>query len=255
MTSELSGIGVSATGQINVLEGTVVGSAGHIDNWLGTPVKHLLEAHYKLPVSVANDANCAVIGEQWKGAAKGCRNVIMITIGTGIGGGIIVQDRLLSGATGIAGELGHFPIKKDGVPCTCGNQGCYECYASTTALVRRVTKLFENPSAITIDGKFIFRQAADGNVKIKEILEEWIKNIAAGLIGLIHIFNPETVIIGGGVSQQEDFFIQPLRAKILQKIMPCFRENLHICAATLGNNAGLLGAVAYLLRMENEKKL
>ena len=247
----LSGIGVSATGQINVLEGTVAGSAGHIDNWLGTPVRTILEEHYHLPVAVANDANCAVMGEQWKGAAKDSHNVIMITVGTGVGGGIIVQDQLLSGSVGIAGELGHFSIKKDGIPCSCGNTGCYESYASTTALVRRVKELSDTSSDTDIDGRYIFRQAAEGNQKILKILEEWIQDIAVGLIGLIHIFNPEIVIIGGGVSQQEELFICPLKEKILEKIMPCFRENLHICAAELGNNAGLLGAVAFLLQSEN----
>ncbi|MDY3017569.1 MAG: ROK family protein [Blautia sp.] len=249
----LSGIGVSATGQINVQEGTVAGSAGHIANWLGTPVKTILEEHYDLPVTVANDANCAVMGEQWKGAAKDSRNVIMITVGTGVGGGIIVQDQLLSGSVGIAGELGHFTIKKDGIPCSCGNTGCYESYASTTALVRRVKELSDTLSDTDIDGRYIFRQAAEGNQKILKILDEWIQDIAVGLIGLIHIFNPETVIIGGGVSQQEELFICPLKEKILKKVMPCFRENLHICAAELGNNAGLLGAVAFLKKHENLK--
>lgn len=245
--SDLSGIGVSATGQINAVEGVVAGSAGHIANWLGTPVKKILEEHYQLPAAVANDANCAVMGEQWKGAAKNCKNVIMITIGTGVGGGIIVQDQLLSGAVGIAGELGHFTIKKDGIPCTCGNAGCYERYASTTALVRRVEEAVGNPSDITIDGRYIFREAAGGDEKLTGILKEWIEDIAVGLVGLIHIFNPETVIIGGGVSQQKELFIQPLKEKILQKVMPCFGENLHICGAELGNNAGILGAVANLM--------
>lgn len=249
--SELSGIGVSATGQINVLEGTVAGSAGHIDNWLGTQVKQILEEHYHLPAAVANDANCAVIGEQWRGAAKDCGNVVMITIGTGVGGGIIVQDQLLLGAVGIAGELGHFTVKKDGLPCTCGNKGCYERYASTTALVRRVTEMLGNSSDVVIDGRYIFKQVSEGNEAIRDILEDWIEDIAVGLIGLIHIFNPETVIVGGGVSQQEELFIQPLKEKILNKVMPCFCENLRICAAELGNYAGLLGAVAYFLR---EKK-
>lgn len=249
----LSGIGVSATGQINVLEGTVAGSAGHIANWLGTPVKTILEEHYHLPVAVANDANCAVMGEQWKGAARDSHNVIMITVGTGVGGGIIVQDQLLSGSVGIAGELGHFTVQKDGIPCTCGNRGCYERYASTTALVRRVKETSDFPSDVVIDGRYIFRQAAEGNQKILCILEEWIQDIAVGLVGLIHIFNPETVIIGGGVSQQEELFIRLLKEKILEKIMPCFRENLHICAAELGNNAGLLGAVAFLMQCENLK--
>lgn len=114
-------------------------------------------------------------------------------------------------------------------------------------------ELSDTLSDTDIDGRYIFRQAAEGNQKILKILDEWIQDIAVGLIGLIHIFNPETVIIGGGVSQQEELFICPLKEKILKKVMPCFRENLHICAAELGNNAGLLGAVAFLKKHENLK--
>lgn len=243
--SSLSGIGVSATGQVNAVEGVIAGSAGHIDNWLGTPVKSILSRHYHLPVSVANDANCAVIGEQWQGAAKGFSNVIMITVGTGVGGGIIADNRLLSGAIGIAGELGHFTIKKDGIPCTCGSRGCYERYASTTALVNQVKEAFPSMDARKINGKYIFTEVASGNTAMQEIVQRWIQDIAAGLIGLIHIFNPQRVIVGGGVSQQEELFIQPLRQAVFAGIMPGFRENLSLCAAELGNHAGLLGAVAY----------
>ncbi len=243
--SALSGIGVSATGQVNTLEGTIAGSAGHIANWLGTPVKAILEEHYHLPASVANDANCAVIGEQWQGAAKDCANVIMITVGTGVGGGIIVNNRLLSGAVGIAGELGHFTIKKDGVPCSCGNRGCYEQYASTTALVKKVREAFPSLAPEGIDGKYIFRETEAGNTAMKEIVQSWTEDIAAGLIGLIHIFNPERVIVGGGVSHQQELFIEPLRQAVCNGAMPCFRENLTLCAAELGNHAGLLGAVRY----------
>lgn len=243
--SALAGIGVSATGQVNTLTGTIAGSAGHIANWLGTPVKAILEEHYHLPVSVANDANCAVIGEQWQGAAKDCANVIMITVGTGVGGGIIVNNRLLSGAIGIAGELGHFTIKKDGVPCPCGNRGCYEQYASATALVKKVREAFPELDPKSIDGKYIFREIAAGNTAMKDIVKNWTDDIAAGLIGLIHIFNPERVIVGGGVSQQQELFIKPLRQAVYNGAMPCFRENLTLCAAELGNHAGLLGAVKY----------
>lgn len=243
--ASLSGIGVSATGQVNTIKGTIAGSAGHIANWLGTPVKAILEEHYHLPASVSNDANCAVIGEQWQGAARNCSDVIMITVGTGVGGGIIVNNRLLSGAVGIAGELGHFTIKKDGVPCTCGNRGCYEQYASTTALVKKAREAFPELAPESIDGKYIFREIEAGNTDMKDIVQSWITDIAAGLIGLIHIFNPQRVIVGGGVSQQQELFIEPLGQAVLSGVMPCFRENLTLCAAELGNHAGLLGAVRY----------
>lgn len=241
---KISGIGVSATGQINTKQGTVAGAAGHIANWLGTPVKDILTEAFHKPVFVANDANCAVVGEQWLGAARGAENVVMVTVGTGIGGGIIAGNRLLSGGLGIAGEIGHITIKKDGIPCPCGNRGCFEQYASATALVKAAARTLDVP-AETIDGRWIFCQAASGNVELQKVIDTWIGDIAAGVVGLVHIFNPEIVIIGGGVSQEKKLFIEPLTEKIGQSVMPGFRQGLRVCAAELGNEAGLLGAVAY----------
>ena len=252
--STILGIGISATGQIDTYNGTVAGTAGHIDNWIGTPIKDILKEKYSLPVLVANDANCAVIGEYWRGSAIGCSNVIMITVGTGIGGGIIANEKLLSGKIGIAGELGHFPINITGKKCSCGNIGCYEQYASTTALVNNVKDLLKSNANIdinNINGKFIFEQINLGNADIKKIVDKWIESIAMGLVGLIHIFNPELVIIGGGVSNQEELFITPLRNKIFELIMPSFKNGLKISSASLGNNAGLCGAVYNLIYENN----
>lgn len=248
----ISGIGVSATGQINTRKGMVAGAAGHIANWLGTPVKDILEEHFHKPVCVVNDANCAVVGEQWLGAAQGAENVVMITIGTGVGGGIITGNHLLSGALGIAAEVGHITIKKDGMLCPCGNRGCFEQYGSTTALVKAVARVMDVP-AETIDGRWTFRQAASGNGKIQNVIDAWIEDIAAGVVGLVHIFNPEIVIIGGGVSREKKLFVEPLAEKIRQGVMPVFRQGLKVCAAELGNEAGLLGAVA-CCKAEEEKR-
>ncbi|MFI3176655.1 MAG: ROK family protein [Eubacteriales bacterium] len=244
---DLLGIGVSATGQIDIHKGIVAGSAGHIDNWLGTPIVTTLSQHFHLPVQVANDANCAIMGEQWTGAAKACKDVLMITIGTGVGGGIIMNNELLSGSRGIAGELGHFTIHKNGAPCPCGNIGCYEQYASTTALVRKArTSLSLGNYEIKedyVNGVWIFEQVTKGDCLMTTLMEEWMDDIAIGLIGLVHIFNPSLILIGGGVSKQEELFIQPLARKVFQGVMPEFCSNLKIQAAILGNDAGLLGAV------------
>lgn len=256
-STKLLGIGVSATGQIDTYTGTVIGSAGHIDNWLSTPIKDIIQNKYHLPVSVSNDANCAVIGEYWTGSAIGFSNIIMITIGTGVGGGIICNEKLLSGRIGIAGELGHFSIDKNGKKCTCGNLGCYEQYASTTALVKNVKESLHllpslsNIRSEEVNGKFIFDQLKLGNTEIQYIVNDWIYNVAIGLVGLIHIFNPDLVIIGGGVSNQEEFFITPLRNKVLNLIMPSFSKNLKFSSANLGNNAGLIGAVYNLINKNN----
>jgi len=246
----LAGIGVSATGQIDCHTGEVIGAAGHIKNWLHTPIGARLQAEFGVPVKAANDANCAVMGEQWLGAAKGAKNVVMITVGTGIGGGVIVNGQLMNGASGVGGELGHFIIRQDG-RCSCGNNGCIERHASVPALIRRIKEHPEFASMgldpENVNGRTIFAQAAQGNAYVREVLDDWMADICAGLTGLIHIFNPELVLIGGGVSEQKELFVEPVREKVLSMIMPEFAQGLRIEAAELGNNAGMLGAVANLL--------
>ncbi|CUN75880.1 ROK family protein [Clostridium disporicum] len=246
----IEGIGVSATGQVNSNTGTIIGVGGNIKNWCGTEIKKELEEIYNIKTTVVNDANCMVIGEQWVGKGRGYKNIVGVTIGTGVGGGIIVDSKILLGSIGIAGELGHFSINSEGKKCTCGNIGCYEQYASTTALIKIVRDKFEELDILSfkkedLNGKVIFEEVSRGNKKLQEILDEWIINIGKGLVSLVHIFNPEIIIIGGGVSKQEEFFIKPLRKYVLENVMKRFGENLRVEAAELGNNAGLVGAVYY----------
>ena len=137
----LAGIGVSATGQIDSRKGIVAGTCGNFPNYIGSPIKAALEKDFGLPVTVANDANCMTLGEVWVGAAQGCTDVIGVTLGTGVGGGILTGGHLLEGARGLGGELGHYRTHAlDGVDCTCGAKGCWERYAATTALVRAARK-------------------------------------------------------------------------------------------------------------------
>lgn len=239
---DLSGIGISATGQIDTHTGTVIGSAGHIENWAGSPLKQAFAEKYRLPVSVINDANSAAIAEQWVGAAKGYKNAIVITIGTGIGGGIIVNSSILEGRLGIAGELGHFSIDKNGVPCTCGNRGCYERYASTTALTQMVKEKYG-----VLNGREIFQRLREGDPVIEEIVDIWISGISDGLVSLTHIFNPEIILLGGGVSAQKELFIDKVRKKVLERVMPRFADGLIIDAAALSNDAGMIGAIRALM--------
>lgn len=254
--SDLAGIGVSATGQIDTEHGTVIG--GNIESWIGVNIKEIMESEFHCPVTVINDANSMIIGEQWIGAAKGIQNVIGITIGTGIGGGIIVDGNILLGSRGIAGELGHFMIMEDGIPCACGNAGCYERYAATTALIRMVQEAYDDLNIKEpkeeINGVLIFDYVRKGNPGVCAILDEWMDHIAAGLISLVHIFNPSCIVIGGGVCRQEGFFMMPLKEKVLAGVMPCFREGLDIQSAVLKNDAGLIGAVYYtMLHGSNHK--
>lgn len=239
-TDTLAGIGVSATGQIDSVHGVVAGTCGNLPKWTGSRIRDTLQDAFSLPVTVANDANCMLLGEVWIGAAKGYTDVIGITLGTGVGGGILTGGKLLSGARGLAGEIGHLRLHAaDGVYCTCGARGCWEPYAATTALVRRA----KTQNAAWCDGRAIFAAVQQGDANITQILEDWICEIAEGLSGLVHIFNPQLILIGGGVCAQETLLIAPLREKIKASIMPAFAQDLEIRAAALQNDAGLVGAV------------
>ena len=249
---QLRGIGISATGQIDTTLGIVAGSGGNIKNWENSNLKSAFTDKYHLPVTVVNDANCVALGEKWIGSAKDASNVIVLTIGTGLGGGVIVNNQILLGQCGYGGEIGHFSIEMQGLPCTCGNSGCFEQYASMTALVKMVTQYYEakNKDYLLhhmVNGRTIFESVANKESDIVQIVDQWIHNISVGIVSLVHIFNPQLVIIGGGVSIQEELFISKLREKVMKRVMPNFRNNLKLNAASLGNNAGLVGAVYYFI--------
>ena len=246
----LAGIGVSATGQIDSRKGIVAGTCGNFPNYIGSPIKAALEQDFGLPVTVANDANCMTLGEVWVGGAQGYTDVIGVTLGTGVGGGILTGGRLLEGARGLGGELGHYRTHAlDGVPCTCGATGCWERYAATTALVRAAKE--KNPA--WTDGRAIFAAAEAGNPEVLALLDAWTDEIAQGLAGMVHIFNPQLILIGGGVSAQQKLLIAPIAAKVKASVMPAFAEGLEIRAAQLHNDAGMVGAV-YYFRQTMEKE-
>ena len=238
----LAGIGVSATGQIDSVAGCVAGTCGSLPGWPGTAIRARLEQAFGRPVTVANDANCMLLGEVWQGAARGRSNVIGITIGTGIGGGILTGGRLLEGARGLGGEIGHMRTHAvDGVPCTCGAAGCWERYAATTALVRRARQLDPQMGS----GRDIFAAVQAGDEAMRQVLQAWTAEIAQGLAGLVHIFNPELILVGGGVSAQQALLIEPLARQVRAAVMPAFAQGLELRAAALQNDAGLVGAVYY----------
>ena len=227
----LAGIGVSATGQIDSRKGIVAGTCGNLPNYIGAPIKAELEKTFGLPVTVANDANC-------------------MTLGTGVGGGILTGGRLLEGARGLGGELGHYRTHAlDGVDCTCGAKGCWERYAATTALVRAAQE--KDPA--WKDGRAIFAAAEAGDKTVLALLDAWTDEIAQGLAGMVHIFNPQLILIGGGVSAQQKLLIEPITEKVKASVMPAFAEGLEIRAAQLHNDAGMVGAV-YYFRQTMEKE-
>lgn len=241
---EFSGMGVSAAGCINTKTGCVAENGGNIPNWSFTPVAGPLSERYSILATIANDGNCVALAESWIGAAKGVKDVICVVLGTGIGGGIISGGSLIEGTHGFGGEIGHFPTHAELLLSGNGKWAShYETFASTAALVRRAVAAGTGWK----DGREIFGAAGSGDPSALELLDGWTDEIAAGITGLVHIFDPEVVLIGGGVSAQEELLIKPVRDKVLRTVTPDMANGLEIRSTTLGNTAGMVGAVKYLM--------
>ena len=233
------GIAVSGTGQINGMIGKVIGGNPIIPNWIGTNLVKILEEKYNLPIVLENDVNCVALGEKWIGAGKDLSNFICLTIGTGIGGGIILNNQLFRGENFVAGEFGHILIKK----------GEFEQFASTTALIRLVKERTEK----TLNGKEIFDLEKKEIVEYQEVISEWIENLTDGLSSIVYCFNPANIILGGGVIEQGEPLINKIKNSLFKKIGPQFKEKLNITQAKLGNNAGMIGASYLLLEKINKR--
>ena len=233
------GIAVSGTGQINGIIGKVIGGNPIIPNWIGTNLVKILEKKYNLPIVLENDVNCVALGEKWIGAGKNLKNFICLTIGTGIGGGIILNNQLFRGENFVAGEFGHILIKK----------GEFEQFASTTALIR----LVKERTGKTLNGKEIFDLEKKEIVEYQEVISEWIENLTDGLSSIIYCFNPANIILGGGVIEQGEALINRVKNSLFKKIGLQFKEKLNIIQAKLGNNAGMIGASYLLLEKINKR--
>lgn len=241
---DFGGIGVSAAGCIDTANGCIAENGGNVPGWSHTQVTGPLSKRYGIPAAIANDGNCVALAEAWTGAAKGYENVICVVLGTGIGGGIIAGGKLIEGARGYGGEIGHFPTHAEiRHEYTGDRRAHYENHASTSALVRMAAEA----GAPFTNGREVFNAAEAGDAGALALLDTWMEEIAAGITGLVHIFDPEMVIIGGGVSAQKYLLVEPLKQKILRMVEPDFAEGLEIKAASLGNNAGMAGAVKYFM--------
>lgn len=256
-TDNIIGIGISTAGQVDSKRGSITFATEALPGWTGTHVKDILEQKFKLPVCVNNDVNSALMGEYWMGAAKGRDDVLMITLGTGVGGGIIRDGEIYYGANYLAGEFGHIKLYPEGRLCVCGQTGCYEQYASTSALVRMAKERLKSykdsilHSSDDIDGKSIFKAEEKGDRLAKAVIEEWIFYISWGLVSLIHSLNPSIIVIGGGVSAQGRALTDRIKERVVDMIMPSFAKGLTIVPAALSNDAGLIGAAYFLKRAVN----
>jgi len=249
---EVEKIGIGSPGTPNCEEGILVFS-GNL-NFRNVPIRAEMQKYINLPVYLDNDANCAALAESVAGSAKGVKHSVTITLGTGIGGGIIIDGKIYSGFNYAGAEIGHMVIYCDGVQCTCGRKGCWETYASATALIRQTIKAAqENPNSIInklvegdlskINAKTAFDAAKQGDEVGNRVVQQYIKYIAEGLINVINIFMPEVVVIGGGVCKEGEYLLKPLREMVYAGVFS--REEIpqtQIKTALMGNDAGIIGA-------------
>lgn len=253
--SEVAGLGIGSPGMIDSAEGNVVYA-----NNLGWENFRICDELSKLlggiEVKIGNDANVAALGEVKFGAARNYKSAIMITLGTGVGGGIVVDGKLIEGNRGAGAELGHIVIVKDGEQCSCGRRGCFEAYSSATALIRDTkramvahpnSKMWEIGSTDAVTGKTVF-DYAPFDPYAKEVLDSYIEHLACGLINYANIFRPEVILLGGGVCAQGDNLIVPLQKIVDKEIYAGDKgPRVPILIAELENSAGLLGAAALLM--------
>lgn len=243
-------VGIAAPGTANGETG-VVEYANNLP-FHHFPIADLLKSHLGLPVRVANDADAAAWGEAKAGAARGAKNSVMITLGTGVGGGVVINHQLFSGAYHGGAELGHMVIREDGVPCTCGRRGCWEAYSSATALIRMTKEKIEECAATgrhtamsqvpRVTGRTACDAMRAGDAAAKEVYDEYIKYLASGLASMINIFQPEILSLGGGISGEGQSLIDSLIPAVCAELYGGQGElKTQIRIAELGNDAGIIG--------------
>jgi glucokinase len=249
--TKLIGIGIGAPGPINFYDGSVEVAVNL--GWSNFPLKDLLERETALPVAVDNDANLAALGEMWKGAGKGANDLIFVTLGTGVGGGIIANGKIVHGINGAGGEIGHTTsVINDGAHCNCGKEGCLETIASATGIVRLAieqvcstninSKLrdFYNEHK-TLTAKLVLDCAKENDEIAKNVIDQVTLYLGLALANLANGLNPEKIVIGGGVSKAGDTLIIPLKNQFARFSFPKVLEGVEITIASLGNDAGVIG--------------
>jgi glucokinase len=243
-------VGVGTPGVIQVETGVVVKSPNFPD-WNNLPLRKLLKEALSLPVVIENDANAAALGEQWRGAGKNIKSMILLTLGTGVGGGIVLNDRIWHGADGMAGELGHMTLIPDGRQCSCGNKGCLEMYASARGIVLSYQEALQaagSPCAGSVTAADVYAAAGAGDENALLVMRNMGRMLGIGIASLINIFNPERIVIGGGVKDAWSLFIDAAREEVMRRAFEVPARRTEIVQSLLGDDAGIVGAAAAALQ-------
>lgn len=247
---DICGVGVGTPGIVDVTNSIVLGGAENIVGWENIDLATILEQKLNLPIVIGNDANLMGLGETKFGAGRGCTHVVFLTVGTGIGGAVIIDGRLFNGYANRGTELGHVPLIATGERCACGAVGCLEHYASTAALVRRFAALAQERGLTfdeEINGELIVRLYHEAFPLAIDCLNEHFYYLGRGIAGFINIFSPERIVIGGGVAESGAFYLEKIREVVKENVIMDCALNTEIVAAELGNRAGLIGAASLFL--------
>ena len=256
--AHLRGVGVGAPGPVDVARG-VVHSMVNVPGWRAVPLGRLLQRRLRCPCVVDNDVNLMALGEHRFGAGRGARDIVCLTLGTGVGGGLICGGRLYRGASGAAGELGPMVIRRDGWPCACGGRGCLEAYVGTAAIARMARQAIRQGAEPLrtlarqagghITPALVSQAARRGDVKAQAVWVELGRSLGIGLANVANLLNPERIVIGGGIAGAWRFFYPSLVRSLRAQAMAVSAERVRVVRAQLGNYAGIVGAA--LLVWEN----
>ena len=254
---EIAGVGIGSPGPLNTKTGIVLMTPNL--GWTNMPLREQVSRGLGLPATLDNDANCAIFGEWWRGAAQGVQHVVGLTIGTGIGGGIVLDGKIYHGASDVAGEIGHMTIESNGRHCKCGNYGCLEAYASGPAIAVRAAEginagaesalpQYVGGDVSKLTAQIVYEAANDGDVFALDIVRETAKLLGAGVANILNIFNPEVVVICGGVTLAGDTLFKPLRSEVKQRAFKPAWEACRILPGALTGTAGVYGAAAVFVQ-------
>lgn len=258
VSGSMMGVGVGSPGPLDPADG-VIYTTPNMPGWENYPMKKKLEEKTRMPVIVENDANCAALAEYWRGAGRGSHTMILLTLGTGIGGGIVRDGKLVNGEHVAAGEIGHMVINFDGPKCGCGNHGCLEAYTGAAGIVRRAWDLLEKPGTVSqlrgmcgndrnnLTPAMISAAAEKGDGVALSMIRETGRLLGVGVTSLVNIFAPEVVILGGGVAAAGEVLFASVREEVRRRAMPPCNERVKIVPAAMGNSAGIVGAASLFL--------
>jgi len=260
--SQLGGISIAAAGAINSDKGIITLSP-NLPGWNNIPLREIVQENYRINTFLINDADAAALGEHRFGVGRGVDNLILLTVGTGIGGGIIINGELYSGSNGSAGEIGHMTIDVNGPRCTCGNVGCLEMLASGTAIAREAIQRINHgeKSSLTeiacgktgdITAEKVGVAARDGDPLALDVISAAATYLGVGMVNLVNIFNPEMIVVGGGVARMGDLLLEPARRVVQERAFPISAQAVRIVTAQLGNEAGMYGAASFALNQGRE---